>query len=426
MHTSFYSPSFAASMLPQDGYNVKDIKYVWAHDKAVERDKDISLPQFDIVTISQKYRLEVLTSGTYSRLIAEIHFVRRMGYYLIQIYVPSSLTVIISWVSFWLHRNASPARVQLGVTTVLTMTTLMSSTKSSLPKVSYVKSIDIFLGTCFVMVFAALLEYATVGYLGKRIAMRKSQLQQAQARAQARLFARLRQAPSLPALNSSSTNHDRPTSMLINTSTSMDHHQAGLDVLGGGEMGCSDESPPLVSDDTKQPVAPERAHSCHWLANHTLLGPKNTLLQQPNPNNYLIGQWPVDCGCINGNNIAKLGPQPPVNAWLTSAMNDGDLKRGHRRRGVEAATAAAAATFVNSHRRHRGLGPSTDSSLGAYAYLEPSKVRQFDTIFRVRPSDIDKYSRVVFPVCFICFQLMYWLVYLHISTFDDQNPPPTP
>lgn len=101
-----------------------------------------------------------------------------MGYYLIQIYIPASLIVIISWVSFWLHRNATPARVALGVTTVLTMTTLMSSTNAALPKISYIKSIDVFLGTCFVMVFASLLEYATVGYLGKRIAMRKTRTQQ--------------------------------------------------------------------------------------------------------------------------------------------------------------------------------------------------------------------------------------------------------
>ena len=82
---------------------------------------------------------------------------RSMGYYLIQIYIPSGLIVIISWVSFWLNRAATPARVSLGVTTVLTMTTLMSSTNAALPKISYVKSIDIFLGTCFVMVFASLL-----------------------------------------------------------------------------------------------------------------------------------------------------------------------------------------------------------------------------------------------------------------------------
>lgn len=97
------------------------------------------------------------TTGNYSRLACEIQFVRSMGYYLIQIYIPSGLIVIISWVSFWLNRNATPARVALGVTTVLTMTTLMSSTNAALPKISYVKSIDVYLGTCFVMVFASLL-----------------------------------------------------------------------------------------------------------------------------------------------------------------------------------------------------------------------------------------------------------------------------
>lgn len=104
-----------------------------------------------------KHYVQKYFIGNYSRLACEIQFVRSMGYYLIQIYIPSGLIVIISWVSFWLNRNATPARVALGVTTVLTMTTLMSSTNAALPKISYVKSIDVYLGTCFVMVFASLL-----------------------------------------------------------------------------------------------------------------------------------------------------------------------------------------------------------------------------------------------------------------------------
>ena len=33
----------------------------------------------------------------------------------------------------------------------------------------------------------------------------------------------------------------------------------------------------------------------------------------------------------------------------------------------------------------------------------------------ISPSDIDKYSRIFFPVSFICFNLMYWIIYLHVS-----------
>ena len=33
----------------------------------------------------------------------------------------------------------------------------------------------------------------------------------------------------------------------------------------------------------------------------------------------------------------------------------------------------------------------------------------------ISPSDIDKYSRIFFPVTFICFSLMYWIIYLHVS-----------
>jgi len=78
-----------------------------------------------------------MTEGNYSRLACHLLFVRRLGYYVIQIYIPSSLIVVLSWMSFWLDRNAVPARVALGITTVLTLTTLISNTNAALPKVQY-------------------------------------------------------------------------------------------------------------------------------------------------------------------------------------------------------------------------------------------------------------------------------------------------
>ncbi|CAD6196818.1 unnamed protein product [Caenorhabditis auriculariae] len=128
------------------GYSVLDINYRFGTDDAVSK-SDFELPQFVLQDVKISNKTEKLSSGEYSRLLCYFMFKRSIGFYIIQIYLPSILIVVISWVSFWLSRDATPARVALGVTTVLTMTTLMTTTNSSMPKVSYVKSIDIFLGT---------------------------------------------------------------------------------------------------------------------------------------------------------------------------------------------------------------------------------------------------------------------------------------
>nr|XP_045737764.1 gamma-aminobutyric acid receptor subunit beta-1 [Mirounga angustirostris] len=53
----------------------------------------------------------------------------------------------------------------LRITTVLTMTTISTHLRETLPKIPYVKAIDIYLMGCFVFVFLALLEYAFVNYI---------------------------------------------------------------------------------------------------------------------------------------------------------------------------------------------------------------------------------------------------------------------
>lgn len=52
-----------------------------------------------------------------------------------------------------------------GVTTVLSMTTLMIGSRSSLSKTNcFIKAIDVYLGICFSFIFGALVEYAVAHY----------------------------------------------------------------------------------------------------------------------------------------------------------------------------------------------------------------------------------------------------------------------
>jgi hypothetical protein len=106
-------------------------------------------------------------TGEYSCLKVDLLFKREFSYYLIQIYTPCCMLVIVSWVSFWLDQGAVPARVSLGVTTLLTMATQTSGINASLPPVSYTKAIDVWTGVCLTFVFGALLEFALVNYASR-------------------------------------------------------------------------------------------------------------------------------------------------------------------------------------------------------------------------------------------------------------------
>jgi hypothetical protein len=70
-----------------------------------------------------------------------LSFRRRLGYYLFHTYIPTCLIVVMSWISFWIRPEAVPARVTLGVTSLLTLHTQHANSQKALPPVSYIKVI---------------------------------------------------------------------------------------------------------------------------------------------------------------------------------------------------------------------------------------------------------------------------------------------
>ncbi|XP_062868316.1 gamma-aminobutyric acid receptor subunit beta-2 isoform X1 [Trichomycterus rosablanca] len=148
------------------GYTTDDIEFYWrGGDHAVTGVERIELPQFSIVEYNLISKNVVFSTGAYPRLSLSFKLKRNIGYFILQTYMPSILITILSWVSFWINYDASAARVALGITTVLTMTTINTHLRETLPKIPYVKAIDMYLMGCFVFVFLALLEYALVNYI---------------------------------------------------------------------------------------------------------------------------------------------------------------------------------------------------------------------------------------------------------------------
>uniref|UniRef100_W5MXM5 Gamma-aminobutyric acid type A receptor subunit beta2a n=1 Tax=Lepisosteus oculatus TaxID=7918 RepID=W5MXM5_LEPOC len=98
------------------GYTTDDIEFYWrGGDHAVTGVERIELPQFSIVDYKLISKNVVFSTGSYPRLSLSFKLKRNIGYFILQTYMPSILITILSWVSFWINYDASAARVALGM-----------------------------------------------------------------------------------------------------------------------------------------------------------------------------------------------------------------------------------------------------------------------------------------------------------------------
>ncbi|KXJ07016.1 Gamma-aminobutyric acid receptor subunit beta [Exaiptasia diaphana] len=150
------------------GYNADEMVYKWEDriDNGIAVNKKTrDMPQYNLTKITAKRIFTMYFSGNWSRLSAHFQFQRRSGYFFIHIYGPCALIVIISWISFCIPPESTAARIALGITSVLTITTILNMLNNSMPKVAYVKAIDWYLIGCFLFVFGVLFEYTLVLYI---------------------------------------------------------------------------------------------------------------------------------------------------------------------------------------------------------------------------------------------------------------------
>ncbi|XP_050459033.1 gamma-aminobutyric acid receptor alpha-like isoform X2 [Cataglyphis hispanica] len=151
------------------GYTTRDIIYKWNSARQVAIAEDMKLSQFDLVAnpTANHSIAPGFSHADYSMLLVYFHLQRHMGNFLIQVYGPCVLLVVLSWVSFWLNREATADRVSLGITTVLTMTFLGLEARTDLPKVPYPTALDFFVFLSFAFIFATIIQFAVVHYFTK-------------------------------------------------------------------------------------------------------------------------------------------------------------------------------------------------------------------------------------------------------------------
>lgn len=149
------------------GYSVRDVQYKWNPARSVVIASDMKLSMFDVTDTPTGNLTEVLQKGAFSVLLVSFHLKRHMGYFIIEVYAPCTMLVVLSWVAFWINREATADRVALGVTTVLTMTFLGLESRNNLPKVPYCTALDYFVAISFGFIFATIIQFAIVHYYTK-------------------------------------------------------------------------------------------------------------------------------------------------------------------------------------------------------------------------------------------------------------------
>ncbi|XP_020300478.1 glutamate-gated chloride channel isoform X11 [Pseudomyrmex gracilis] len=151
-------------------YEQTAITYVWKNDEGTLR-KSPSLTSLNAYLIKNQTitcPIKVSWRGNYSCLKVDLIFTRDRAFYFTTVFIPGIILVTSSFITFWLEWNAVPARVMIGVTTMLNFFTTSNGFRGTLPVVSNLTAMNVWDGVCMCFIYASLLEFVCVNYVGRK------------------------------------------------------------------------------------------------------------------------------------------------------------------------------------------------------------------------------------------------------------------
>ncbi|CAD5224322.1 unnamed protein product [Bursaphelenchus okinawaensis] len=155
-------------VLESYAYNAATVRLKWRDwDPVIQYPSRTKLPDFSLSEIKWAKHSFIYAAGKWDQLTVSFFLTREVGVYVMTIYFPTYLSVGMSWISFWLDHKCLPARITLGVSALMSLSLQYGSILRSLPRVSYVMSVDIWMFMMCVFIGATLIELAIVGYLDR-------------------------------------------------------------------------------------------------------------------------------------------------------------------------------------------------------------------------------------------------------------------
>jgi len=143
------------------GLQNKQMHMNWLKD-GLTVNPDIHLAQFEFSTMLLEEYTTDYYDLQYPGLELKLHLKRLIAYHVVQTYIPSTVFVILAWLSMFIPPESVPGRVGMGMTTMLTLTAMFSSVRNNVPKVSYISVLDLWMLMSIIFVFSCLVEFIVI------------------------------------------------------------------------------------------------------------------------------------------------------------------------------------------------------------------------------------------------------------------------